>query len=84
MPEYLTKRFGGQRIRIYLSVLSLFLYVVTKISVSGSGTLVSLRMVPVFNGNVFFPLDRQTCSLVPSLSTRLWGSTSTWLLLPFY
>uniref|UniRef100_A0A674PQ66 Sodium/glucose cotransporter 1 n=1 Tax=Takifugu rubripes TaxID=31033 RepID=A0A674PQ66_TAKRU len=32
MPEYLTKRFGGQRIRIYLSVLSLFLYVVTKIS----------------------------------------------------
>lgn len=36
MPEYLTKRFGGQRIRIYLSVLSLFLYVVTKISVSRS------------------------------------------------
>lgn len=36
MPEYLKKRFGGQRIRIYLSVLSLFLYVFTKISVSGS------------------------------------------------
>lgn len=34
MPEYLKKRFGGQRIRIYLSVLSLFLYVFTKISVS--------------------------------------------------
>ncbi|KAL7376077.1 hypothetical protein ABVT39_000660 [Epinephelus coioides] len=33
MPEYLKKRFGGQRIRIYLSVLSLFLYVFTKISV---------------------------------------------------
>ncbi|XP_060917654.1 sodium/glucose cotransporter 1 [Labrus mixtus] len=32
MPEYLMKRFGGQRIRIYLSVLSLFLYVFTKIS----------------------------------------------------
>uniref|UniRef100_A0A7N8YC37 Solute carrier family 5 member 1 n=1 Tax=Mastacembelus armatus TaxID=205130 RepID=A0A7N8YC37_9TELE len=32
MPEYLKKRFGGQRIRIYLSVLSLFLYVFTKIS----------------------------------------------------
>ncbi|XP_038139615.1 sodium/glucose cotransporter 1-like [Cyprinodon tularosa] len=32
MPEYLRKRFGGQRIRIYLSVLSLFLYVFTKIS----------------------------------------------------
>uniref|UniRef100_A0A8C5N8E6 Sodium/glucose cotransporter 1 n=1 Tax=Gouania willdenowi TaxID=441366 RepID=A0A8C5N8E6_GOUWI len=32
MPEYLKKRFGGHRIRIYLSVLSLFLYVFTKIS----------------------------------------------------
>ncbi|XP_020795862.2 sodium/glucose cotransporter 1 [Boleophthalmus pectinirostris] len=32
MPEYLKKRFGGQRIRIYLSVLSLCLYVFTKIS----------------------------------------------------
>ncbi|CAL8277821.1 unnamed protein product [Merluccius merluccius] len=32
MPEYLKKRFGGQRIRVYLSVLSLFLYIFTKIS----------------------------------------------------
>lgn len=73
MPEYLTKRFGGQRIRIYLSVLSLFLYVVTKISVSGTQARVRLSIVPGFYRNVFFPLHRQTCSLVPSLSTRLWG-----------
>ena len=32
MPEYLRKRFGGQRIRVYLSVLTLLLYVFTKIS----------------------------------------------------
>ncbi|XP_008280080.1 sodium/glucose cotransporter 4 [Stegastes partitus] len=32
MPEYLAKRFGGQRIRIYMSVLSLILYIFTKIS----------------------------------------------------
>uniref|UniRef100_A0A8C8DVX2 Sodium/glucose cotransporter 1 n=1 Tax=Oryzias sinensis TaxID=183150 RepID=A0A8C8DVX2_9TELE len=32
MPEYLKKRFGGSRIRIYLSVLSLILYIFTKIS----------------------------------------------------
>lgn len=32
MPEYLRKRFGGQRIRIYLSVLALLSYVFTKIS----------------------------------------------------
>ena len=34
MPEYLRKRFGGKRIQIYLSILSLLLYVFTKISVS--------------------------------------------------
>ncbi|XP_060059183.1 sodium/mannose cotransporter SLC5A10 isoform X9 [Erinaceus europaeus] len=33
MPEYIQKRFGGQRIRTYLSVLSLLLSVFTKISV---------------------------------------------------
>ncbi|XP_058139349.1 sodium/mannose cotransporter SLC5A10 [Dasypus novemcinctus] len=33
MPEYLQKRFGGQRIRMYLSVLSLLLSVFTKISI---------------------------------------------------
>ncbi|CAL4089608.1 unnamed protein product, partial [Meganyctiphanes norvegica] len=32
MPEYLRERFGGQRIRVYFSVLSLILYVFTKIS----------------------------------------------------
>nr|XP_008114551.1 PREDICTED: sodium/glucose cotransporter 4 isoform X1 [Anolis carolinensis] len=32
MPEYLKKRFGGQRIQIYLSILSLILYIFTKIS----------------------------------------------------
>ncbi|XP_040211727.1 sodium/glucose cotransporter 2 isoform X1 [Rana temporaria] len=33
MPEYLKKRFGGERIQIYLSVLSLAMYIFTKISV---------------------------------------------------
>ena len=32
MPEYLRKRFGGQRIRLYLANLALLLYVFTKIS----------------------------------------------------
>ncbi|KAK7072617.1 hypothetical protein SK128_003467 [Halocaridina rubra] len=32
MPEYLRERFGGQRIRIYLSFLALLLYIFTKIS----------------------------------------------------
>ncbi|KAL8176585.1 UNVERIFIED_CONTAM: Sodium/nucleoside cotransporter [Gekko kuhli] len=33
MPQYLKKRFGGQRIRLYLSILSLLMYIFTKISV---------------------------------------------------
>ncbi|NXU72732.1 SC5A9 protein, partial [Oreotrochilus melanogaster] len=33
MPEYLQKRFGGQRIQIYMSILSLILYIFTRISV---------------------------------------------------
>ncbi|EPY81084.1 solute carrier family 5 (low affinity glucose cotransporter), member 4 isoform 2 [Camelus ferus] len=32
MPEYLRKRFGGQRIQIYLSILSLFISVALRIS----------------------------------------------------
>jgi len=33
MPEYLKKRFGGERIRVYLAVLAVILYVFTKVSV---------------------------------------------------
>uniref|UniRef100_H2ZIK5 Sodium/myo-inositol cotransporter n=1 Tax=Ciona savignyi TaxID=51511 RepID=H2ZIK5_CIOSA len=34
MPEYLEKRYGGKRLRIYLAVLSLILYCLTKLSVN--------------------------------------------------
>lgn len=34
MPEYLRKRFGGKRLQIYLSVLSLFIMVAIQTSVS--------------------------------------------------
>ena len=34
LPEYMHKRFGGNRIRVFLSILSLLLYVFTKISVN--------------------------------------------------
>ena len=34
LPEYMMKRFGGQRIRMYLALLSLILYIFTKISVN--------------------------------------------------
>uniref|UniRef100_A0A8C2RLZ3 Sodium/glucose cotransporter 1 n=1 Tax=Capra hircus TaxID=9925 RepID=A0A8C2RLZ3_CAPHI len=44
MPEYLRKRFGGQRIQVYLSVLSLVLYIFTKISAD------------IFSGAIFINL----------------------------
>lgn len=34
LPEYMSKRFGGKRIRTYLAVLSMLLYIFTKISVN--------------------------------------------------
>lgn len=33
LPEYIKKRFGGSRIRVYLAILSLVLYIFTKVSV---------------------------------------------------
>nr|ACK44254.1 cortical sodium-D-glucose cotransporter (predicted) [Oryctolagus cuniculus] len=44
MPEYLQKRFGGKRIQIYLSILSLLLYIFTKISAD------------IFSGAIFIQL----------------------------
>ncbi|KAH8861474.1 Sodium/myo-inositol cotransporter [Schistosoma japonicum] len=35
LPEYMRNRFGGSRIQIYLAIMSLFLYIFTKISVGG-------------------------------------------------
>ncbi|CAH8508098.1 unnamed protein product [Heterobilharzia americana] len=34
LPEYMKRRFGGDRIQVYLAVLSLLLYIFTKISVN--------------------------------------------------
>lgn len=47
MPEYLKKRFGGQRIQVYMSVLSLVLYIFTKISVG-----ITPRWLPYHRLNV--------------------------------
>ncbi|XP_066226509.1 sodium/glucose cotransporter 1-like [Saccopteryx leptura] len=44
MPEYLRKRFGGKRIQVYLSILSLLLYIFTKISAD------------IFSGAIFINL----------------------------
>ena len=43
MPEYLRERFGGQRIRVFLSVLAILLYVFTKISVSRAKLCIAMK-----------------------------------------
>ncbi|XP_075801237.1 sodium/glucose cotransporter 4 [Microtus pennsylvanicus] len=45
MPQYLKKRFGGQRIQVYMSVLSLILYIFTKISTD------------IFSGAIFIQMS---------------------------
>jgi len=50
MPEFLRKRFPGGRIRTYLAVLSLFLYIFTKISADlFAGSLFITLSIPSLN-----------------------------------
>ncbi|XP_074868444.1 sodium/glucose cotransporter 1-like isoform X4 [Carettochelys insculpta] len=49
MPEYLKKRFGGHRIQMYLSVLSLLLYIFTKISADMFSGAIFIQMAMGLN-----------------------------------
>ncbi|XP_071800571.1 sodium/mannose cotransporter SLC5A10-like [Asterias amurensis] len=51
MPEYLRKRYGGQRLRILLAVFSLFLYIFTKISVDIFAGAIFIQLA--FNWNLY-------------------------------
>lgn len=49
MPEYLYKRFGGQRIRIYITVLTFINHVFIKIAVRPFEVFRSLETKPIIN-----------------------------------
>ncbi|XP_022108994.1 sodium/glucose cotransporter 4-like [Acanthaster planci] len=51
MPEYLRKRYGGQRLRILMAVFSLFLYIFTKISVDIFAGAIFIQLA--FNWNLY-------------------------------
>ena len=51
MPEYLRVRFGGQRIRVFLSVLALLLYVFTKISADLYAGALFIKLALGFSGD---------------------------------
>ncbi|XP_064284871.1 sodium/glucose cotransporter 4 isoform X4 [Passer domesticus] len=52
LPEYLKKRFGGQRLQIYTSVLSLILYIFTRISVMVQRSLSAKNLSHAKGGSV--------------------------------
>ena len=58
LPEYMERRFGGKRIRIYLSILSLFLHIVTRVAVSSSNLVISHSLMCYFPFITFSPFRR--------------------------
>ena len=75
MPEYLRLRFGGQRIRIYLSVLTLLLYVFTKISVSLFATAFLLSAWKAKRSFVFFSVGFLTFYRLPQVKAGIQGTS---------
>ncbi|XP_014853908.1 PREDICTED: sodium/myo-inositol cotransporter 2-like [Poecilia mexicana] len=49
MPEYLQKRFGGRRTQLFIAVLSLFIYIFTKISVDMYAGAVFIQLALKWN-----------------------------------
>ena len=49
MPEYMKKRFGGRRLRVYYALVQLVLAILTGISVSLSGWFIYMFIVIITN-----------------------------------
>ena len=56
MPEYLVKRYGGVRLQITLSVISLALYVLTKIAVDLYAGALFIQQA--FNINLYLAISK--------------------------
>ncbi|XP_076805295.1 sodium/mannose cotransporter SLC5A10-like [Clavelina lepadiformis] len=69
MPEYLHKRFGGMRLRVTLSVISLALYVLTKIAVDLFAGALFIQQA--FNINLYLAIV--TLLVVTAIYTVLGG-----------
>lgn len=88
MPEYLQKRFGGRRTQLFIAVLSLFIYIFTKISVWYKSTVILQCFYAVFRQHVcacFWNLlvclcafvARWTCMQVQCSFSSPYSGTST-------
>ncbi|XP_076810532.1 sodium/mannose cotransporter SLC5A10-like isoform X1 [Clavelina lepadiformis] len=69
MPEYLHKRYGGSRLRVTLSIISLAIYVLTKIAVDLYSGALFIKLA--FNVNVYLAIV--TVLIVTAVYTMLGG-----------
>ena len=64
MPEYLSKRFGGERLRVYFTLLSLVLYIFTKCSVRDVIDVCRVRNYASILSFCIFPHAQLVTSLI--------------------
>ncbi|XP_068221656.1 sodium/myo-inositol cotransporter-like isoform X2 [Palaemon carinicauda] len=79
LPEYTKRRFGGRRIQTYLAVLSLILYIFTKISVNlYSGAIFiqqALKVQNLYWSVIFLLVMTAICTLVGGLAAVIYTDT---------
>ncbi|CAL4069028.1 unnamed protein product, partial [Meganyctiphanes norvegica] len=79
LPEYTHKRFGGRRIQRFLAVLSLILYIFTKISVNMySGAIFiqqALRMDNIYIAIIFLLIVTALCTVLGGLAAVIYTDT---------
>nr|AKN21417.1 slc5a-2 [Schmidtea mediterranea] len=75
MPEYLKKRFGGVRIRIYLAVIALLLYIFTKISAdlyAGAIFIEQSVQLPLYPSVIILLLFAAVFNILGGLTAVIW------------
>ncbi|XP_064103539.1 sodium/mannose cotransporter SLC5A10-like isoform X3 [Macrobrachium nipponense] len=79
LPEYTKKRFGGRRIQTYLAILSLILYIFTKISVNlYSGAIFiqqALKVQNLYWSVIFLLVMTAICTLMGGLAAVIYTDT---------
>ncbi|XP_078000582.1 sodium/glucose cotransporter 4-like [Glandiceps talaboti] len=84
MPEYLKKRFGRQRLRIYYSILSLLLYIFTKISVdlySGAVFIQETLKWNVAASILFLLILTAIYTVLGGLAAVIWTDTANFVVM---
>ncbi|XP_027227877.2 sodium/mannose cotransporter SLC5A10 isoform X1 [Penaeus vannamei] len=79
LPEYTKKRFGGRRIQTYLALLSLILYIFTKISVNLYSGAIFIQQATKINNLylsiVFLLVMTAICTVVGGLAAVIYTDT---------